>query len=108
MEHTVSGERFRIVKRTKKICLGILRQVKNVANGVPEERYDYSAHDGAEDLIDAGRSLYPAQVQDGKQDRKKYRPKQAGIRNLITRPAEQIGHRLGRPDGADQGIKNVI
>ncbi len=82
--------------------------MKNVANRVPEKGQDYSAHDGAKGLIDAGGSLHAPQIQCGEQSRKHNGPKQPRIRNLITSSAQEVRHRLGAPDGADQWIDNVI
>jgi putative component of toxin-antitoxin plasmid stabilization module len=54
VEYPVDRKSFRIVERTQKIGLGILRQMKDVSNGVPEKRQDDGSHDRAESLIDSG------------------------------------------------------
>ena len=108
VKHPVDGKSLRIVKRPQEVRLGILRQMENVADGVPEERQNHRTHNRAQGLIDPGRGLDPAQIQPGEQAGKYDRPQQAGIRNLISGPGQQIGHRLGAPDGADQGIEYVI
>ena len=82
--------------------------MENVSDRVPEKRQDDRAHYGAEGIVDARRSLDPAQIERSKQPCKKQGPKQARIRNLQAGPGQQIGHRLGAPNGADQRIENVI
>src|SRR5271163_4335999 len=54
VKHAVDRESLWIVKRTQKIRLWILRQVKNIADGIPEKHQNHGAHNDAEDLIDAG------------------------------------------------------
>ena len=62
VEHATDGESLRVVERLQKICLGILRQMEKVPDSVPEKCHDHGAHDRTQDLIDARRSLHPAQV----------------------------------------------
>ena len=82
--------------------------MENVADGVPEKCQNHCTHDGAQGRINPRRGLHSSQIQRREQHGKNDRPQQAGVRNLISRSAQQVGHRLGAPDSADQWIQHVI
>ena len=108
VKDAVHRECLRVVERLEKERFRKLRDMKNVADRIPEKCQNHRSHDGAERGVDARRSFYAAQVKHGKQPRENQRPNQPRIRNLKLRPAQQISHGLRAPDGANQRVDHVI
>ena len=50
VKHSIDRESLRVVERTQKVRFRILRQMKNVADRIPEESQNHRSHDGAQGL----------------------------------------------------------